>query len=262
MLKIIVGKRWPLIAGLFVIEIALIIAISNYPFFPSELSTYENQYSNLAPVLNASAPSQVGAIFSNNMKVATVELIPVFGLLIFGLSLYETARVVEAIAAIKGFSVTLALANLFLLPSTWLELPAYSVAAAESVYLTYNIYLGFKRGRGWFMRELRFLLVNIGLITMTLIVAAFFEVSEIQIASGPPETQPYALLTWLPFVIVLVVVVRFWRRARREAPVLDQPGEPVEPASVAKFGPESSQGGLEKSGRNDEKEEAGSPAPS
>ena len=101
---------------------------------------------------------------------------------------------VEVIAVDKGFGVGFALGNLFFLPSTWLELPAYAVAAAESVYLTYAIYLGFKRGRGWFVREIRFLLVNIVLIAGMLIVAAVFEVSEIQIASGPPETQtPRAL---------------------------------------------------------------------
>ncbi len=226
-LKIIVGKRWPLILGLFVLEIALILGVSSLPFFPSELNTYENQYSNLAPVLNASAPNQVGAIFSNNLRVSVVELVPALGLGIFGLSLYETARVLEAIAAIKGFSVAFALANLFLLPSTWLELPAYSVAAAESIYLTYNIYLGLKRGRAWFVRELRFLLVNIGLVAGMLIVAAVFEVAEIQIGSGPPETQGLAILTWLPFALVLIVAIRFWRKARQEAPILEHQDEPV-----------------------------------
>lgn len=226
-LKIIVGERWPLIIGLFVLEIALIVVVSSLPFFPSELSTYQNQYNSLGPVLNATAPNQVGAIFSNNLKVATVELIPALGIGIFGLSLYETARVVEVIASIKGFGVAFALGNLFFLPSTWLELPAYAVAAAESVYLTYNIYLGLKRGRGWFLRELRFLLVNIGLIAVMLIVAAVFEVSEIQIASGPPETQPLALLTWLPFLVILVFVIKFWRKARREAPMLDHQDAPI-----------------------------------
>ena len=78
-LKIIVGKRWPLIIGLFVLEIALIVVVSSLPFFPSELSTYQNQYNSLGPVFNATAPNQVGAIFSNNLKVATVELIPALG---------------------------------------------------------------------------------------------------------------------------------------------------------------------------------------
>jgi uncharacterized membrane protein SpoIIM required for sporulation len=252
-LKVIAGKRWPLIVALFVVEIAIIAFVSNLAFSPDEFKAYENQYNSLAPVLNASAPSQVAAIFTNNLKVATIELVPAFGLLLLGLSLYETARVVEAIGAIKGVPVALALANLFILPSTWLELPAYAIAAAESVYLVYAIYLGFKKGSRYFVRELRFLLVNLLLIVGVLIVAALFEVSEIQIATASPEGAFYALLTWLPFGAVLAGVLVFWRMARREAPALD-----AREAGDASQNPEN-QGQPRTEGENDS---AGGPAPS
>jgi len=220
-LKLIVGKRWPLIGGLFALEIALIIVVSNQQFFPSELNTYEDQYNNLAPVLNATASTQVGAIFVNNFKVATVELIPAVGIAVLGISIYETARVVEAIGVIKGVGVGLALANLFFLPSTWLELPAYAIAAAESGYLVHAIYLGFKRGRSYLLRELRFLIVNIVLIAAVLMVAAVFEVSEIQLATAIPGGELVSLLTWVPFAVLFVIVLSFWRRARREAPTIE-----------------------------------------
>jgi hypothetical protein len=164
----------------------------------------------------------VVGIFTNNFRVATVELIPVLGLFTFGLSLYETARIVEVIAIVKSVGVGLALANLFFLPSTWLELPAYAIATAESIYLVYAMYLGFKSGWAKFVREIRFLLVNIILIAGVLIVAATFEVTEIQIEQGPVQTQVYALLTWIPFVVVFAVVLTFWRRARRDAPALEE----------------------------------------
>jgi uncharacterized membrane protein SpoIIM required for sporulation len=221
-LKIIVGKRWTLIAILFVAEIAVIVVIANSPFFPSELTTYKQQYNTTSAVLNQSAVGQVVGIFSNNFRVATVELIPVLGLFTFGLSLYETARIVEVIAIVKSVGVGLALANLFFLPSTWLELPAYSIAAAESVYLVYAMYLGFKNGWAKFVREIRFLLVNVILIAGVLIVAAIFEVTEIQFEQGPVQTQAYALLTWIPFVVVFAGVLTFWRRARRAAPALEE----------------------------------------
>jgi uncharacterized membrane protein SpoIIM required for sporulation len=253
-LKIIAGKRWPLIAALFVVELAIIAVVSNLAFSPSEFKAYEDQYNSLAPVLNASAPSQVGAIFTNNLKVATIELVPAFGLLLLGLSLYETARIVEAIGAIKGVPVALALANLFILPSTWLELPAYAIAAAESVYLVYAIYLGFKKGSRYFVRELRFLLVTLLLIVGVLIVAALFEVSEIQIATASPDGAFYALLTWLPFGAVFAGVLVFWRRARREAPAL----EAREEAGDASQSPED-QGRPRTEGEEDA---AGGPAPS
>ncbi len=231
-LKIIVGKRWPLIAALFVIELAVIVAVSNSAFFPSELTTYEKQYNSTSAVLNQSAVGQVGGIFANNFRVSIVELIPAFGLLIFGLSLYETARIVEAIAVIKGVSVGLALGNLFFLPSTWLELPAYAIAAAEGLYLIYAVYIGFKVGWARFVRETRFLVVNIILIAGVLGVAAVFEVSEIQIAGSSPDGPVYALLTWIPFAVVFAGALVFWKRARRSAPEI-QAREAAESAQDA-----------------------------
>jgi uncharacterized membrane protein SpoIIM required for sporulation len=247
-LKMIAGRRWPLIVALFVLEIATIVAVSNIGFSPSELSSYENQYNSLAPVLNATASSQVDAIFANNLKVATIELVPAFGLLLLGISIYETARVVEVIGVIKGVPVVFALVNLFILPSTWLELPAYAIAAAESVYLVYAIFLGFKKGPRYFVRELRFLVVNIFLIVGVLIVAAVFEVSEIQIATGFQGGEFYALLTWLPFAAVFAGVMVFWRKARRDAPLIEAREAGETPQDAAAQGEQQTQGGEGTSG--------------
>jgi len=256
-LKIIVGKRWPLIAILFLAEIVVIVVVANSAFFPSELATYEKQYNTTSAVLDQSATGQVVGIFSNNFRVATVELIPLLGLATFGLSLYETARIVEVIAAVKSVGVGLALANLFFLPSTWLELPAYAIAAAESVYLVYAVYLGFKSGWAKFVREIRFLLVNVVLIAGVLIVAATFEVAEIQIEQGPAQTQVYALLTWIPFVAVFAGVLTFWRRARRAAPALEE-RDAAEMAQREEASPFI--GGQSQPQPQGEKDAAGSPA--
>ena len=112
----------------------------------------------------------------------------------------------------------------------------------------YAIYRGFKDGAAKFVREIRFLVVNAVLIAGVLIVAAIFEVTEIQIESGPIQTQVYALLTWLPFAAVLAAVLAFWRKARRDAPAL-----------LAREAAEVAQDGGESQG---ERYEAGSPTPS
>lgn len=220
-LKIIVGKRWPLIVFLFVVELAVVIAVANSAFFPSEQTSFEKQYNGIQPILNESAAGQVSGIFANNLKVAAAELFPGLGLLIFGVSLYQTARIIEVIGLAKGVGVGLALANLFILPSTWLELPAYAIAAAEGIYILYAFYLGFHSGWQRFLREIRFVIVNLVLIAGVLIVAAVFETVEIQLEQGPIQTQAYALLTWLPFAAVLAGWLTFWRRARRDAPALE-----------------------------------------
>ena len=224
-LKIVVGRRWPLIALLFAFELAVILSVSNAQFFPSEESVYRAQYNYVSTVLNASAAGQVYGIFTNNFRVAIAELIPIGGLGIFSLSLYQTARIVEVIGLVQGVGVGLALANLFFLPSTWLELPAYAIAATESIYVTVAVGSDVRSGQ-WrkIPREITFILVNVALIAGVLIVAAVFEVAEIQLesanasASATSLSQVLPLLTWLPFLLVLGGVIVFWRRARREAP--------------------------------------------
>jgi uncharacterized membrane protein SpoIIM required for sporulation len=220
LLEIIVGKRWRLLTAIFLIEMAFILIISNAPFLPGELSTYKDQYNNIKPVLGQDAAAQIVSIFANNFRVALVEIVPLIGPAVFGFSIYETARIVEVIGLQNPVGIIGSLVTLFALPSTWLELPAYSIAVVESLYLAYAIFTGFRGGWTRLARELRFFVVNILLIAGVLLVAAAFEVSEIQLESSP---QPaLAFLTWIPFVLVAVGVVRFWRRARVDAPALEE----------------------------------------
>jgi len=212
--------------ALFVIEIAAIILISNSGFFPGELASTQQQYNNIKPVLNQSAVGQVASIFANNFRVAILELIPVGGPTIFAISIYETARIVEVIGIANGEGLALALGSLFLLPSTWLELPAYAIAVTESGYLLYALSKGFRNGWGPFVKEIRFLAVSLVLIAGVLLVAATFEVTEIQIETltAPPAPgweEALVFLTWIPFALVFAYAVGFWRKARKEAPELE-----------------------------------------
>ncbi len=218
----IVGKRWSLILALFLLELVIIVLVSNSAFLPSELTTYEKQYNSTAAVLNQTATAQGAAIFANNLRVAMYELTPLVGLAVFGLSLYETARIVQVIGMLHGEGVGLALGTLFFLPSTWLELPAYAIAAAESFYLVYAVVRGFRSGWGRLVREVRYLIASVILIACVLVVAATFEVAEIQIEQGPPQTQLFVFLTWLPFALLFAGGLAYWRRARKEAPLIEE----------------------------------------
>jgi uncharacterized membrane protein SpoIIM required for sporulation len=213
-------------AALFVIEIAAIIIVSYSPFFPGERAITENQYNSIKPVLNQTAVGQVASIFAQNLRVSVGEMIPVIGPGIFALSIYETARIVEVIGITSPVGVGGTLATLFILPHTYLELPAYAIAVAESGYLLYAIYVGSKTGWARFRREIKLLVVNAILIAGVLIVAAVFEVTEIQIETltappAPPLESALVFLTWIPFAAVLAGVVSFWRSARRDAPGLE-----------------------------------------
>ena len=124
---------------------------------PESCSFTQNQYNSIKPIVDQSALGQLGGIFANNFMVVVRELIPVLGPAVFALSIYETARIVEVIAITNGDGVAAALGTLFLLPHTYLELPAYAIAVTESGYLVYAIAAGFSKGWAIFVRELRFL---------------------------------------------------------------------------------------------------------
>lgn len=225
-LKILVGRRWRVMTALLVIEIGAIIVISNLPFFPGEFSFTQNQYNSIKPIVDQSAMGQLSGIFVNNFMVVIRELLPVLGPAVFALSIYETARIVEVIAITNGDGVGAALGTLFLLPHTYLELPAYAIAVTESGYLVYAVVAGFSRGWARFVRELRFLVVTIMLIVGVLIVASIFEVTEIQIevltqAPAPPIESALVFLTWIPFALVFAGALSFWRKARSEATELE-----------------------------------------
>jgi len=213
-------------AAVFVIEIAAIIIVSNFPFAPGEQAVFQSASNSLPPILKQTAMGQVASIFAQNFRVSINELIPAWGPTFFAFSMYVEARLIEVISINNGEGIGAALGTLFLLPHTYLELPAYAIAVTESGYLLYSIAAGFSRGWAIFVRELRFLVVSIVLIAGVLIVAAIFEVTEIQIevltqAPAPPIEVALVFLTWIPFALVFAGALSFWRRARREAPELE-----------------------------------------
>jgi uncharacterized membrane protein SpoIIM required for sporulation len=226
-LKIIVGKRWSVMLALFLVELVLIFVVANAPFFPNEYNSYYQQYNNITPILSNNAIQQILDIFSNNFRVALIEIIPILGVLVFGISIYSTARVVEVIGIVQKEGTVAALTTLFALPSTWLELPAYCIATVESLFLAYALFRVARYGRSVFIREVRFLLVNIILIAGVLIVAATVEVTEIQLeAVGSADFGQagsiIAFLTWVPALVIITLAVRFWRRAKKQAPELEE----------------------------------------
>jgi uncharacterized membrane protein SpoIIM required for sporulation len=226
-LKIIVGKRWSAMLALFLVELVLIFVVANAPFFPNEYNAYHQQYNSITPILSNNAIQQILDIFSNNFKVALIEIIPILGVVLFGVSIYETARIVEVIGIVQKEGTGGALATLFALPSTWLELPAYCIATVESLFLAYALFRVARRGWGVFRREVRFLLVNIILIAGVLIVAATIEVTEIQLealgsANFGQAGSIIAFLTWIPALVIIAFATRFWRRAKKQAPELEE----------------------------------------
>jgi len=203
-----VARRLPLVALVFLAEVVALTVISTSAFFPGESGTYGQQAHNLSDMFsNMTASQQVATIFTQNFTVSMAELIPGIGIAFFGYSIYVTARSLEGIAATQGIPSTLALVTLLLVPSTWAELPAYSIAGVENAFLVYAIYRAAKGAKERLAREVRSLVAAVVLIAVELAVADLLEVGEIQF-------RDYSLVLWVPFVVIAYLAVRLYRRAR------------------------------------------------
>jgi len=196
---------------LFLVELALLVLVSSAPFFPGEQSLYTGQAKSLGGLVqNSTTPQLALEIFSNNYKIALEEMIPGFGALLFAISLYATARVTKAIAIDDKVPALSLVLLLFILPHSWIELPAYAVATAEGLYLLAAIvrtarFVGPTRDWGRLRIEAWQLALNLIIVTVMLAVAAVFE--SVEIALGD-----YALITWIPFAGLVAVVVSLNKR--------------------------------------------------
>ena len=207
------GRRFFVFLILFVAEVIVFFALPAIPFASGEKDSYTQQAKQLGGVLNSSFVGQIAAIYVNNMKVGLIELVPGLGPLFFGLSLYETARVIQVIAP-SGFPPVLLVITLFLLPHSWIELPVYALATGESILLLYSLMMWLLRGERWRLRmELEQLLLVILVISVTLLVGAVFEVTEIALGAA-------GLLMWGPFGALAAAVLLFRRRVRRPEQVV------------------------------------------
>lgn len=200
---------------LFLIEVGLFFLVSSLPFFPGEQALYTNQSNQIGNQFqHATLFTTFSGIFVNNYRIALIEMIPGLGVLFFGFSLYATARILQVISISDHASpIIVVLVLLLLFPHSWIELPAYAVATAEGIYLLYAIvkWLFDSTGRAsvhW-NHELGQLLINVGIVTVMLLVAALFESVEIQLGGL------LFLVTWIPFAVIIAVVLLLNRRLMR-----------------------------------------------
>ena len=193
-------RRFAVLTLAFVVltqGVLLFAAVS--PFLPGEkdsfttiASSIQNGVVPLPPVL------QAAAIFTNNVQIALLSLVPGFGIVTLSFSAYNTGRVVQAISLQHGVSPTGLLLVLFLLPHSWIEELSYPMAGALSLYyLTEMRRPTFKDfSNGWRRNRLS---LGAGIIALALAVAAVLEVSEPPLGLG-------ALLFWVPVAVAVAIL--------------------------------------------------------
>jgi uncharacterized membrane protein SpoIIM required for sporulation len=209
-------KRLRIILVLFLLELLALVIVPNTPFIPGEEQFYAQTAKQLSTTLQAlSAFGQVKVIFENNLQAGLILIIPVFGTISFGYAIYSSSRLMEAQALTLGIPSSTMVLNVLATPSTWIELSAYAVAAANGLYLLYGIVMTLQRRDAQvIIGELRQLAVTIALIFILLIVAAVFEVVVTQVGAMA------RLAMWLPLLglVALSLSVRRHMLSRIKQP--------------------------------------------
>lgn len=206
----------------FILELGIFAVVSSMNASnPQLLSEFQNQQSS---ILSKSFVGIFLSIFPNNLTIAGLEFIPVYGIYLFLYSSYITSLVIalEGTAGLPGFVIFI---SLILVPHTWLELPAYAISVSAGIFLVYALV---KRGRSLWTNLLKvgYLLI---FVTVELAVAALFETTEIYFELSYPALKAalYTFVLWIPGALALFGLAIWFRRIRR---VGSQTAKEPEPA--------------------------------
>ena len=149
-LRAFVSRRLTFFGVLFAAELAVFIVLPSIPFLRGEQQSYTQQAQQLGNMLNGRTfLEQTWVVYFNNLRVALVEMIPGLGAVVFGASLYDTARVTQAIALTQNLPAGLLVLLLFILPHSWIELSAYPVATGEGILFLNSLLRWLLREEEW-----------------------------------------------------------------------------------------------------------------
>lgn len=197
---------WPkVVLIVFAVELVFLFLGSAIPLSQSAANQINNQNSSLANTADSlGLLARALFLFSNNFRLAALELVPILGWFIFGYSMYNTALAVGVIGIVQHIPGPLVALSLLLEPHSWLELPAYAIAATQSFYLISTV-----ARRSRFKFEAARTGVVFLIVAVELIIAALFESLEISLASS---IVLEFVAPWLLFAVLigLFVVGRRW----------------------------------------------------
>ena len=183
---------------LFVFEIIILFVLSAITIPASLGKTLKSSFNSVAgKIYNQSYPNMVFSIFSHNLEIATGEIVPVVGPAYFTLSAGVTSITAAYVGKAKDLSGPLIMLNLFILPDTWLELPSYAIAAAESIMLIIALL------NHSFKKELKRALFVWIFIAIELFTAASIESGVLKLA----KTPILALALWIPTLIIVSIFI-------------------------------------------------------
>lgn len=158
-----------LIISLFVAEVLIFLISAGIPYNSPALVQQYNGLEN--STRNQPYIGIVMSIFTNNVKVAILDFIPIIGIIFLAFSIVNTGMLLSAVSTAHNLpGIALAL-GLLTLPHSFIELPSYAIATASGLYIL------IKRN-DWTRGIITFILVPVELLLAALVEASLFFVSN------------------------------------------------------------------------------------
>lgn len=117
-------------------------------------------------------PTVLG-IWTNNMLAALLIYIPFLGIGLAGYIIFQTGRIFGALAMESGISSIMLILSAVVTIYGLIEFVAYGTALTESILFSYSI------AKKSLRRELRWLLISLGIVAGLLFIAAMLETALI-----------------------------------------------------------------------------------
>lgn len=188
----------------FAVELAIFFAATVVPIDQSTQQTLTQAANNLRNLTDYSPPIvTMRLIFSNNLRVALVEMVPALGPIVFAASIFTTGQLLQVVSAAAGYPSILVSLFLFAFPYTIVELSAYALSVVSGTMLLV----------AWRRRTLRseakvFVWELMAVVAILLAAAAMETLTLLSVNLG--------ILLWLPTSLVVVLLALMW--GRRTAP--------------------------------------------
>jgi uncharacterized membrane protein SpoIIM required for sporulation len=199
-------------------EIIWVLMGSIIPLPSNELQTINATYGRTISNISQNPASYWFFIASHNIRNVLVELIPGLGILVATFAAVGTGEIIQAFAIVGGPAYPIHVAPvlvllLFLFPHTIVELSAYALACASSLYFVVSFFGKERKSIG---ENLKILLSGAIVSIMLILTAAFFEMLiNFWFIIGA--------LMWFPIFFV-VHRIRSWAKTQQNVDALTSHG--------------------------------------
>jgi len=207
-------RRLALILTVLLVELTIFFLAASVPMDAATQQALQNGAKNLTGVSSSLGPTaQIVYIFTHNAAIAFGEMVPIFGGLLWVVSIYATGQILQAVAL--SHSAPGALYGLLLLffPFAIVELSAYAVAVSSGVMLI----VSWRRRR--LRSETRVLVLEVGVVAVMLLVAAAMETVTI-------IDPVLGIALWIPTGLAIAALALISVRAQSTSD-----GEPIREAT-------------------------------